>query len=240
MHSVKKFFRKLIDRAVYGASCDSDSLVRYLRNLGASIGERVCFFDAKNTIVDTTRPWMIEIGNDVQITSGVKILTHGYDWSVIKGKYSEILGSSGKVKIGNNVFIGVNTIILKGTSIGNNVIIGGGSVVTSTIPDNSVAVGNPARVISSLEEYYEKRRHVQVQEASELVREYRRKYDKNPGPEEMAEFFWLFVGKGDKYESLPVSWKMKMKLMGNEELSVLRLMEHQKEYENMDAFFDSI
>lgn len=42
------------------------------------------FFDAKYTIVDTMRPWMIEIGNDVQITSGVKILTYGYDWSVIK------------------------------------------------------------------------------------------------------------------------------------------------------------
>lgn len=52
----------------------------------------------------------------------------------------------------------------------------------------------------------------------------------------MAEFFWPFVEKGDKYESLPVSWRMKMKLMGNEELSVLRLMENQNEYENMDAF----
>lgn len=60
----------------------------------------------------------------------MKILTHGYDWSVLKGKYGEVLGSAGKVTIGDNCFIGMNTVILKGTSIGKNTIIGAGSVVT--------------------------------------------------------------------------------------------------------------
>lgn len=118
---------------------------------------------------------MIEIGNDVQITSGVTLLTHGYDWSVLKGVYGEVLGSSGVLKIGNNVFIGMHSTILKGVTIGNNVIIGANSLVNKDIPDNCVAAGNPCRVIMSLEEYYKKRKNVQIDEATELVRVYREK-----------------------------------------------------------------
>ena len=57
-----------------------------------------------------------------RITDRVKRLTHGYDWSVIKGKYGEILGSSGKVTIGNNVFIGTGTVILKGNPLRTNLL----------------------------------------------------------------------------------------------------------------------
>lgn len=53
--------------------------------------------------------------------------------------------------IGNNVSLGANVSILGKVSIGNNVIIGAGSVVVKDIPDNSVAVGNPARVIKTLD-----------------------------------------------------------------------------------------
>ena len=89
-----------------------------------------------------TRPWLIDIGKNVKITEGVTILTHGFDWSVLKGVYGDILGSSGGVKIGDNVFIGMQTTILKGVHIGNNVIIGANSLVNKDIPDNCVAAGN--------------------------------------------------------------------------------------------------
>lgn len=59
----------------------------------------------------------------------------------------------GKIRVGNNVFIGANSMILHGVTIGNNVIIGAGSIVTKDIPDDVVAVGVPARVIKSLDEY---------------------------------------------------------------------------------------
>ena len=76
---------------------------------------------------------MISIGNHVRITEGVKILTHDYSWSVLKGLKNDqggaILGSSGHVVIGDNVFIGMNTIITRNVKVGNNVIIGVGSVV---------------------------------------------------------------------------------------------------------------
>ena len=88
------------------------------------------FSKPSGVFIDLTRPWLIDIGENVQITIGVKILTHGYDWSVLKGYFGKVLGSAGKVTIGNNCFIGMNSVILKGTTIGNNVIVGAGSVVT--------------------------------------------------------------------------------------------------------------
>ena len=59
----------------------------------------------------------------------------------------------GKIVIGNNVHIGMNTIIMPGITIGNNVVIGCGAVVTHDIPNNSVAVGVPARVIETYDAY---------------------------------------------------------------------------------------
>lgn len=60
------------------------------------------------------------------------------------------------VRIGNDVFVGAGTIILPGVDIGNRVIIGAGSVVTKSIPDNSLAVGNPVKVVGAYDEYLNK------------------------------------------------------------------------------------
>ena len=57
------------------------------------------------------------------------------------------------VFIGDNVFIGAGTIVLKGVTIGNNSVIGAGSVVTKNVPENSIAAGNPARVIRLLSQF---------------------------------------------------------------------------------------
>ena len=90
-------------------------------------------------------------------------------------RHSWIIGG---VKIGDNVFIGMQTTILKGVHIGNNVIIGANSLVNKDIPDNCVAAGNPCKVIMSLEEYHEKRKAAQVDEAKELVKLYRERYER--------------------------------------------------------------
>ena len=62
----------------------------------------------------------------------------------------------GKIKIGDNVFIGMNSLILPGTTIGNNVIIGAGSVVRGKIPDNSIYSGNPAVFVANIRDHAEK------------------------------------------------------------------------------------
>jgi maltose O-acetyltransferase len=64
----------------------------------------------------------------------------------------------GLVQIGNNVFIGTGSIILPNVRIGDNVVIGAGSVVTRDIPDDSLALGNPARVVGKTSEYIERNR----------------------------------------------------------------------------------
>lgn len=132
------------------------------------IGNNTVIYSPNNCVIDQTRPWMIEIGDNVSITTGVTILTHGYDWSVFKGIYGDVLGSAGRVKIGNNVFIGMNSTILKGVTIGNNVVIGANSLINKNVPDNSVVVGNPQRVVCDIDSYLEKRRAAQVAEAADL------------------------------------------------------------------------
>ena len=98
------------------------------------------------------------IGKNVRITTGCIILTHDFSWSVLGGVYGECVGAVGTIDIGNNVFIGVNSVILRNTIIEDNVVIGAGSVVSGHLEANSVYAGNPAKKIMSIEELYLKRK----------------------------------------------------------------------------------
>lgn len=97
-----------------------------------------------------SEPYLIEIGNHVQVTSGVKFFTHGGGW-VFRHKYPDF-DTFGKIKIGNNVYIGNSALILPGVTIGDNVVIGAGSVVTKSVPSDSIIAGNPASYIGSVSE----------------------------------------------------------------------------------------
>ena len=121
-----------------------------LVKLGLKIGKN--FRRNEHCIIDQSHCWLIEIGNDVTLAPRVHILAHDASTKRMLG-YTLI----GKVSIGNDVFIGAGSIILPNVTIGNNVIIGAGSVVTHSIPDNSVAVGNPAKVITTYQDYQRKR-----------------------------------------------------------------------------------
>jgi len=99
-------------------------------------------------------PYLVEIGDNVTITPGVKFQTHDGGVALFRKEHPG-MNVYGKIKIGRNVFIGEDAMIMYGVSVGDNVVIGARSVVTKNIPSNSVAVGVPARVIKSLEEYKE-------------------------------------------------------------------------------------
>ena len=164
-------------------------------------------------------------------------MTHGYDWSVLKGVYGEVLGSAGAVVIEDNVFIGMNTVILKGVHIGKNVIIGANSVVNKNIPDNCVAAGNPVKIIMTLGEYYEKRKKAQLLEAKNLVNNYRERYQQEPDDKALDEFFWLF---SDGDSELADCWKSKMNLVGNASFSYEKLSQNCPLYPDKDSFLKSI
>lgn len=68
----------------------------------------------------------------------------------------------GKVKIGSNVYIGTNSLIMPGITVGDNVLIAAGSVVTHSVPSNVVIGGNPAHIICSFEDYYQKNQKYNV------------------------------------------------------------------------------
>lgn len=113
---------------------------------GLKIGKNFC--RRQGCYIDPTHCFLIEIGDNVTFSIRVTVMAHDASTKKILG-YTKI----GRVTVGDNVFVGANATILPGVRIGNNVIIGAGSVVTHSIPDNTVAAGNPAKVLCTLEEY---------------------------------------------------------------------------------------
>ena len=97
---------------------------------------------------------MITVGNHCQITNGVRLFTHG-GGHVIRRQYPEF-DTFGKIVIKDWVYIGNNALVMPGVTIGEGVLIAAGSVVTKSVPPNVVIAGNPAKIICTTEEFYDK------------------------------------------------------------------------------------
>lgn len=132
--SLKDVVRKVYDKLLV----NNEGYLKYLRSRGVTIGEDVTFHCPGDTRVDTTDPHLLTIGDHVNLTGPITILTHDYGWSVVKGKTGEILGNEKPVTIGNNVFVGWGATILCGTTIEDNVIIGAHAVVSGHVEGDSV------------------------------------------------------------------------------------------------------
>lgn len=185
-------FKKLVKRMLYGSTYDNETFISSLKKIGISIGDNTIFYDPRTTTIDIQNPYLLEIGSSVRITGNVTILTHDYSWSVCAYMSGNCLGAISPVKIGDNVFIGMNTLILRGTTIGNNVIIGAGSVVHGNIEPNSVYAGIPAKKICSIEQFYEKKKERCINEVETIVKTYLKKNGCPPGTAELREYQFLF------------------------------------------------
>ncbi len=176
----------------------NEGFIKHLAKQGVTCGKHTKFFDITRTSIDASRPWLLEIGDYCKIAPNVTILTHDYSRSVLRRVYGDIVAEAKKTVIGNNVFIGMNSIILMGTKIGDNVIIGAGSVVSGVIPSNCVAAGNPAKVIRTLDEHYKIRKEKYISEAKENALAFKKKYGRFPTIKEMESFFPLYLERDRK------------------------------------------
>ena len=126
-----------------------DVNIMKLIKLGMIIGKDCSIAD--DCVVDYSHCWLIQIGDRVTITSKCMVLAHDASMKRALGKTK-----IGPVVIGNDVFIGVNTVVLPNTHIGENTIIGAGSVVSGEIKANSVYAGVPAKWLCSKDEFLKK------------------------------------------------------------------------------------
>lgn len=127
----------------------------YAKKIGVEISEDTRLI-GKN-IDFGSEPYLISIGQHVTISSNVQFITHdGGTWVFREEEKYKNTVKYGRIIIGNNVFIGSRTILMPGIEIGRNCVIAAGSVVTKSVPSNSVVGGNPAKFICDINEYKNK------------------------------------------------------------------------------------
>lgn len=127
------------------------SPVKYARHLGVKVGNNTLIADKRHW---SSEAYLISIGSNCQITEGVKIHTHG-GGSLLRSSIPDF-DSFGKVRIGNNCYIGAYSQIMPGVTIEDNVLVAAGSVVTKSVPKGYVVGGNPARIICTTESFIER------------------------------------------------------------------------------------
>lgn len=146
-----------------------------IRKLGVNVGNNLHIY---GHIQVGTEPWLISLGDNVFLTNGCRFICHDGGTLLFRDQIPD-LEITKPITLGSNIYVGNNVIFLPGSTVGNNVIIGAGAVVAGVIPDNSVAVGVPARVIKSTEDYLEKIRkeslhlgHLKGKEKDDALKEY--------------------------------------------------------------------
>lgn len=127
---------------------------KFAHKVGVRLKGQLYIYDT-NPGLFGSEPFMIEIGDNVHISGDCQFLTHDGSTLIFR-KEIPTLEITKQIIIGNDVFIGFRTIILPGVKIGNRCVIGAGSIVNRDIPDNSVAVGNPCKVVKTSDELLSK------------------------------------------------------------------------------------
>ena len=226
---IKRILRKLI----YREKSSGEKYIAYCKRGGATIGNNVTVYSAKNTTIDETSLQHIFIGDNTQITAGVIILAHDYSYSVLGNIYGELPRQQKDTIIGKNVFIGMNSIILMGTNIGDNVIIGAGSVVSGHIPSNTVCAGNPAKIICSLDQFLVKGR-TRFEESARCYYAGIKRKKQDVTEEDMIIYRSLFAEKSEMERYIAYG-----KFRGVENEKIIN-MENYRKYKTFNDFMEDI
>jgi acetyltransferase-like isoleucine patch superfamily enzyme len=134
--------------------------IRYFRSKGAHIGDKVEIFGA-HLYTFGSEPYLVTIGNHVTISHGVDFITHDGGMRIARDDHPSAY-VYGRIKVGENCFIGARCVLLPGASIGAGSVIGAGSIVTGEIPAGVVAAGVPAKQIKSVDEYIDSKKHLWI------------------------------------------------------------------------------
>ncbi len=128
--------------------------IEICKQRGMKVGKDVIFIKAPDL---GSEPYLIEIGDRTKITAGCSFINHDGAMYTIRSmeKYKDARNFA-RIKIGRNCFVGNNCTFLPGAQMGDNCILGAGSVLNSSMPDNSVYAGVPAKFICTIEEYGDK------------------------------------------------------------------------------------
>jgi len=230
---LKKLLNKIHRLYIYKSyKKNSDSYIQWLRIKGVSVGDNTIVHDPSAITIDVSRPELLRIGSHVYLHKGTTIMTHDWaSWCFVE-KYNDFIPSHGRVEIGNNVWLGENVTILKGVTVGDNVIIGAGSIVTRSIPSNTVAVGVPAKIVSSLDEYYQKRKEQYKQEAIDYCRTLL-KHSDSLDVNRFADDYPLFVDKSNY-----MKYKFPYSNVFTSDQFELWLKEHSADFHSFEEFVD--
>ena len=150
----------------------------FLRKKGVNIGEDCEIYKSANF---GSEPYLITLGNHVRINAGVQLITHDGGYWILRNAYAGVgtefsnIDYLAEIKIGNNVHVGTNAIIMPGVCIGDNCVVACGAVVTKDVKPNSIVGGVPARYIESLDEYADKARRKGVP-TKNMTSEEKKKY----------------------------------------------------------------
>ena len=125
--------------------------IGYARSLGVRVGNKTRILGMEIGTFGS-EPYLVSLGDNVSVTSGVKFITHDGGMWVLRNEFPAI-DIIAPIRVGNNVFIGMDSIIMPGVTIGDNCVIGAGSLVSRDIPPGTVAAGVPAKPLKTVDEY---------------------------------------------------------------------------------------
>lgn len=129
---------------------NNELMNNYYRGCGAKIGERALIC----TDIGGNESCLIEIGDDTTISVNVAFVTHDFSVKNLAPGMNNIFG---KITIGNNCFVGRDSVLMYGITLGDNIIVVAGSVVTHSFKDERIIIGgNPAKIIGTWDSFYEK------------------------------------------------------------------------------------
>jgi acetyltransferase-like isoleucine patch superfamily enzyme len=126
----------------------------FARSLGVHLLGKVHFYGVNRGMFGS-EPWLVTLGDNVHVTAGVQFVTHDGGTLILRKEVPDLEWTA-PIRVGDDVYFGINTIVLPGVTIGDRCIVAAGAVVTRDVPSNSVVGGVPARLISSVDDYLEK------------------------------------------------------------------------------------